>query len=104
MNDLEMLRNDTELLEQLGEAQSAEEIAALVRAKGYEVTDENAQAAFAYKTGDCELNEEMLDHVSGGLVLEFVTACYIIGTIAAYGTAYAMSRETSSWNKKKGKK
>ena len=100
MNTMEMLKNDTELLEQLDKAQSAEEIATLMRAKGYEVTDENAAAAVAYKTNE-ELNEDMLDNVAGGVVLELVVGAYVVGTIAAYGTAFAMSKFTSSWNKKK---
>lgn len=102
MENMEMLKNDTELMEALEKAQSAEEIAALLRAKGYEVTDENAQAAFAYKNGDGELSEEMLDDVAGGLLIETViVGGYIIGTIAVYGTAFALSKFLG---KKKGKK
>ena len=103
MKDLEMLRNDTELLEQLDNAQSAEEIATLMRGKGYEVTDENAAAAFAYKNSE-ELNEDMLDNVAGGLFVEFMVGAYVVGVIAAYGTAFVASRENVKNTSKKKKK
>ena len=93
MNTMEMLRNDTELLEQLDKAQSAEEIATLMRGKGYEVTDENAAAAFAYKNSE-ELNEDMLDNVAGGsgilITAGGVTIRLTAAAAAAFGVGFAV--------------
>ena len=48
-----------------------------------------------------ELNEDMLDDVNGGLFLEFLVGTYVVGTIAAYGTAYVASRQNVKNTKKK---
>ena len=92
MNNMEMLQNNTELLEQLDKAQSPEEIATVLRAEGYEVTDENAKAAYEYKCNG-ELNEDMLDQVAGGFgITAFLVTSYVVFTIAVYGAAYAGSK------------
>jgi len=47
---------------------------------------------------ETELSAEALDDVAGGVLFETVlVGGYVIGTIAAYGTAFALSKFTSKW-------
>lgn len=97
--NIENLKSDTELLEQVEKAGSAEEIAELLRARGLEVTDENAQAAYEYKVKaqSGELNEEALDEVAGGGIITGIVVGWTVVNVAVHGTAFALSKFTSKW-------
>ena len=55
-----------ELLEQAKEAKSAEELMALAKENGMELTKEEAEAYFAKMNKSGELSDEELDNVAGG--------------------------------------
>ena len=109
MNEMEIkakareLAQDTQWMEALNAAQTTAEAAKIFAQKGIEVTAEELdQLVEAHNDG--ELDPTTLDEVSGGL--PFVLACagvMLAASVIAYGSAYAFSRETASWNKKKKK-
>jgi len=62
---LEQLKNDPAFIEEIRNAEDAEEMAKLFMAKGIEVTTAQIEALFQ-EEGEGELNEDDLDNVAGG--------------------------------------
>ena len=61
--------NKEELIAKLKEAKSADEILALAKENGIELTEEKAKELFAELNASGELSDEELDEVAGGFEL-----------------------------------
>ena len=72
---LEQLKNDPAFIEEIRNAEGAEEIAKLFMAKGIEVTAAQIESLFQE---DGELSEDDLDNVAGGVVTELLIGVGII--------------------------
>ena len=67
----ERLMRDEAFVKRLAEAESPAEIVALYKAKGIDVTEENAKAGFAFLHETDELDEAALEKVIGGNKTDF---------------------------------
>lgn len=56
-----------DLLLKLKETKTADELLDLAKANGAELTKESAEKLFTKFNESCELTDEMLNHVAGGL-------------------------------------
>lgn len=107
MNDMEIkakseeIAQDSQWMQALSEAETAEEAAALFAQKGVEVTAEELEQLVDRK--DDSLSETELNSVAGGFGIVAGIGFMVAASVLAYGSAYALSRETTSWNKKKKK-
>ena len=94
----ELLMRDEDFVTRFENAASPEEIVALYKEKGIEITRENAQASYDYvhRTGD-ELYDADLENVIGGVKVDFArfaaiaTASAIAAGVVTAGTAAAIS-------------
>ena len=59
------MRLTAEQMERVASCQSAEELQALAKAEGYELTDEEAEAYFT-ELNDVHVSDDDLDAVAGG--------------------------------------
>ena len=110
MNEMEIkakaqeLAQDTEWMQKLSAAESTEEAAELFAQKGVEVTAQELDQLVA-QMDNKELNAEDLDNVAGGAFpILLGVGVMVAASVVAYGGAFAMSKFTASWNKKKKKK
>ena len=63
-----------EMLEKAMQCKTAEELIALAKAEGVEITKEEAEAYLAELT-DIELDNETLEKIAGGVGIRFHTTC-----------------------------
>ncbi|MBR2731162.1 MAG: Nif11-like leader peptide family RiPP precursor [Clostridia bacterium] len=63
---IDALMQDENFVEKFKAAGSPEEITALYKQQGIEITEENAKASYDYMHGTGELDESALEKVSGG--------------------------------------
>jgi predicted ribosomally synthesized peptide with nif11-like leader len=85
---LEQLNNNPEFKEKLEACETAEEMAALFCEEGIEVTAEQLTQAVSMVTAqnsDGELDEDALENVSGGILMESLCAAWMIANIMIAG-------------------
>ena len=66
-----------EMLEKAMQCKDAEELMALAKSGGYEITKEEAEA-YLEEISDIELDDEQLQKVAGGLCYTVTMVCYTI--------------------------
>lgn len=66
-----MINLSNELLEKVKQAKSYGEIVVLAKENGIEMTEEQAKAAYAQLVASCEISDDELENVSGGLMIPF---------------------------------
>lgn len=73
---LQELENDQELSAAILEAKSADEVRALLAAKGIDVTEEELKTWISGETAEGELTEDALEDVAGGRTASRLVAGY----------------------------
>jgi len=68
-----------EMIEKAMQCESVDELMALARAEGFEVTKDEAEAYFA-ELADVELDEKTLRNVAGGTCITEGTSCWTLST------------------------
>jgi predicted ribosomally synthesized peptide with nif11-like leader len=68
-----------EMIEKAMQCQTAEELLALAKSEGFEITKDEAEAYFA-ELADVELDEKALRNVAGGTCITEGTSCWTLST------------------------
>ena len=68
-----------EMIEKAMQCKTADELMALARSEGFEITKEEAEAYFA-ELADVELDDKMLKNVAGGTCITEGTSCWTLST------------------------
>ena len=66
-----------EMIEKAMQCKTADELIALAKSGGYEITKEEAEAYMA-ELSDIELDDKMLKNVAGGVCITKVTSCWTL--------------------------
>ena len=79
-NKFVQLLSDEGFVEKLASVTTAAEVAAVFRAEGLDMTEDDARQVMEYVTHEGELSEDALDTVAGGIVWTAVyVSCFVIG-------------------------
>ena len=68
-----------EMLAKAAQCETAEQLIALAKAEGFEITKDDAEAYFA-ELADVELNEKALRNIAGGTCTLEGTSCWTLST------------------------
>jgi predicted ribosomally synthesized peptide with nif11-like leader len=68
-----------EMLAKAAQCETAEQLIALAKAEGFEITKDEAEAYFA-ELADVELNEKALRNIAGGTCTLEGTSCWTLST------------------------
>ena len=86
----EYVLNDEELMSNLENANSAQEVSALLAGKGININAETIDAFMTQLLSNGELNEEDLENVAGGFKLRYLNPFYWVGRLLAYAVTKDM--------------
>lgn len=68
-----------EMLDRAAQCETAEQLIALAKAEGFEITKDEAEAYFA-ELADVELDEKALRNIAGGTCITEGTSCWTLST------------------------
>ena len=76
---IDKLKITKEMLAKAAQCETAEQLIALAKAEGFEITKDEAEAYFA-ELADVELNEKALRNIAGGTCTLEGTSCWTLST------------------------